>query len=92
MDEINIPRYIDDQQQFFFWELDEAAVAITLFGVGIVAESIFFSFIMIVLISMQLRRFKNNTLPGTLLHIAFWNGLTGLNREYPDAFERELHA
>jgi hypothetical protein len=33
---------------------------------------------------------KRNSLDGSLLHMMFWGGLMGLNREYRNGLEREL--
>lgn len=92
MEEVSIPRYIDDQQQFFFWEMDEAAVAITIFGIGIAVGAVIWSIIVLYFVSKQLGSFKNNTLPGALLHMAYWGGITGLNSAHKDAFVKDFYA
>lgn len=92
MDEVAIPRYIDAQQQFFMWEMDEAAVAISLFGMGIIIGSMLSGIVALVVVNHFLRRFKNESLDGALLHIAYWNGLFGLNKGFQDSFEREFYA
>ena len=40
MKEYDIPRYIDSQQQFLFWELDEFCVCSGLFMIGIMADAL----------------------------------------------------
>ena len=32
MNEIDIPRYVDAQHQFFFWELDEVVIIVSIIG------------------------------------------------------------
>lgn len=92
MNEIMIPRYIDSQPQFFMWELDEFCVAVGLFGTGIVTDSMWIMIVLIIVVSGGLKKFKNDNLEGALLHIAFWSGVTTMNKENLDAFETELIA
>jgi conjugal transfer pilus assembly protein TraL len=92
MNEIQIPRYIDNQPQFLMWELDEFCIAVGLFGVGIITETMWTSIALIILISGILKKFKKNNLEGALLHIVFWSGVTSMNKENLDAFDRELIA
>lgn len=92
MNEVVIPRYIDSQPQFLMWELDEFCVAVGLFGTGIITETLLIQMVLIVLVSGLLKKFKNNNLEGALLHIAFWAGVTAMNRENTDALETELIA
>lgn len=92
MNDVHIPRYIDSQPQFFLWELDEFCVAVGLFGIGIISETMWTMILMIILISGWLKKYKNENLEGALLHIAFWAGITALNQENLNAFETELIA
>ena len=92
MNEVEIPRYIDSQPQFFMWELDEFCVAIGLFGTGIATETMWPMIVLIILISGVLKKFKKENLEGALLHIAFWSGITAMNKENLDAYESELIA
>lgn len=92
MDEIVIPRYIDSQPQFFMWELDEFCVAVGLFGTGIITETMWTMILLIILVSGALKKFKRDNLEGALLHIAFWSGVTAINKENLDAYDRELIA
>jgi type IV conjugative transfer system protein TraL len=92
MNKIKIPRYIDNQPQLLMWELDEFCVAVGLFGMGIITETLWIQMVLIVLVSGLLKKFKKDNLEGALLHIAFWSGVTAMNRENLDAFETELIA
>jgi type IV conjugative transfer system protein TraL len=92
MNEIAIPRYIDNQPQLLMWELDEFCVAVGLFGIGIITETLMIQMVLIVLVSGLLKKFKKDNLEGALLHIAFWSGVTAMNRENLDAYDKELIA
>ncbi len=92
MNEIAIPRYIDSQPQFFMWELDEFCVAIGLFSTGIITETMWIMIALIIVTSGFLKKFKKDNLEGALLHIAFWSGVTAMNKENLDAYEKELIA
>lgn len=92
MNEVVIPRYIDSQPQFFMWELDEFCVAAGLFGTGIITETMWTMVVLIIVISGWLKKFKKDNLEGALLHIAFWTGVTAMNKENLDAYDTELIA
>ena len=92
MREVEIPRYIDAQPQFFWWELDEFALAIGIMGVRMLTETLTVVFFVIVVLSAWMKRFKSNNLDGALIHIAYRAGLTPLNRAYKDGITQEYFA
>lgn len=90
MNDIEIPRYIDSQQQFLWWEFDEFVLAIGLFTVGIVTDTLTLQLLVVIpFLTWGLRRFKNNNLEGILFHIIFWLGMAPLNNEFKDALGKE---
>ena len=42
MREVDIPRYIDSQPQFLWWEFDELIVVVLLFSMGIMTDTLTF--------------------------------------------------
>ena len=92
MREVDIPRYIDAQPQFFWWELDEFALAIGLMGVGMLTETLSIMFFAIVVVSAWMKRFKSNNLEGAIIHIAYKVGLMPLNRAYRNGLAAEFYA
>jgi conjugal transfer pilus assembly protein TraL len=92
MREVDIPRYIDAQPQFFWWELDEFALAIGLMGVGMLTETLSIMFVVIVVVSAWMKRFKSNNLDGAIVHIAYKAGLLPLNHAYRDGLAVEFFA
>ena len=92
MREVDIPRYIDAQPQFFWWELDEFALAIGLMGVGMLTETLSIMFFAIVVVSAWMKRFKSNNLDGAIVHIVYKAGLLPLNRTYKDGLAVEFFA
>lgn len=88
----SIPRYIDDQYQVLFWEIDEVAILVMCFGLGIVFEllaplvGLGFAFI------YSFRRWKYHHMEGILLHICYWHGLMNLNKLFKNGLEREFNS
>ena len=88
---IDIPRYVDNQPQLFFWELDEAIIFVGCLGGGIALGGYF------TLVSMAIgglavklfKRFKNGALDGVLLHLCYWAGFMSLNKRYMDSSIRD---
>ncbi len=89
MNEVQIPRYIDSQMQMFFWEFDEFILAVALFAVGIVMNSLLVAVILIYFVNKAFRRYKDGSMPGTLMHLAYWVGMMPLNQVATDALARE---
>lgn len=92
MNEVPIPRHLDSQQQFLWWEFDEFVVAAGLFGVGIIIKQLLIALILIVLTSKAMRRFKSNNLDGAVQHVVYAAGVAPLNKAYQDGLEREFFA
>ncbi|WP_425953174.1 type IV conjugative transfer system protein TraL [Ralstonia pseudosolanacearum] len=92
MKEIDIPRYVDNQVQLFFWEFDEAIIFIGCLASGIALGGYW------TLVSMAMgtfavkafKRFKNGALEGILYHLCYWAGFLGLNKQYPDSSKRDF--
>ncbi len=88
--EVNIPRYIDSQGQFFQWEFDEFIVGAGIFIIGIVMKFVVTSLILGWLCIRWIRRWKEGELDGALAHIVFWVGAIGLNKVFEDGLETEF--
>lgn len=91
MKEYDIPRYIDSQQQFLFWELDEFCVCSGLFMIGILSDTLTVMCIVIYFVTNGMARMKNNTLDGLLFHLCFWLGLVSVSNEFDDAVTKEMY-
>ncbi len=91
MKEVDIPRYVDNQPQIFFWELDEAIIFIGCLAGGIAIGgwatvlAMFGGYFAVKLF----RRFKSGALEGVLLHICYWAGVFGLNKHYQDSSKKD---
>jgi len=90
MNEIEIPRYVDSQHQFFFWELDEVVIIVSIIGLGMALDYLFSSMIPAFLVGWIFSRYKNGNLEGALVHMAYWFGLVGLNKHFPNGQTRRL--
>lgn len=91
MQQIEIPRFVDSLPQIFWWELDEFLVAAALFGVSIIIHMVVLGIVLAVFSVRIVRKFKTSTLPGQLLHLAYWYGLATLNEQYQDGLLREYY-
>lgn len=91
MQEIDIPRYIDSQPQFLWWELDEFGLVMGLIGVGILTKTLTWMLLVVIPSAIWLlRRSKNNSLEGTLHHILCYTGVLSLNKEFPNSLQEEF--
>lgn len=91
MQEITIPRYIDSQMQLFFWEFDEFILAVSLFAVGILLDSLLLTVVMIYVVNKAFRRYKDGAMQGALLHLMYWYGFMPLNSVATDALARRKY-
>lgn len=91
MREIEIPRYIDAQPQFFWWELDEFSFAVAMMGVGVLTETLTQMLILVLIASIWIKRFKANNLEGALIHIVYAAGIIPLNKAYKDGMVKEFY-
>ncbi len=89
MQEVDIPRHQDSQGQIFFWEIDEFVVSVGLFGIGIVADMMTLSFVLIYFVSAALRKIKSLSLDGALMHLVYWWGIAPLNKMPFDGSRRK---
>ncbi|CAN7576102.1 type IV conjugative transfer system protein TraL [Acidovorax delafieldii] len=89
MKERPIPDYVDDQLQFFFWEVDEFFPALTIFIVMFMWDQLLMGIVLTVVFVKAFGRFKTNNMPGVLFHMAWWSGLMGMNKRFPNGAIRE---
>lgn len=86
MNEVQIPRYIDSQMQmFFFGVLMSSVLAVALFSGRDRHELAFVAVILIYFVNKAFRRYKDGSMPGTLMHLAYWVGMMLLNQVATDA-------
>jgi conjugal transfer pilus assembly protein TraL len=91
MQEIEIPRFVDSQYQVFWWEMDEAATVIALFGIGIASGALLLMMLLIPSTLYMLKKYKNSTLEGGMLHAVWSVGIVPLGKEFQDPFEKEFY-
>ncbi|QKE37384.1 type IV conjugative transfer system protein TraL [Ferrovum myxofaciens] len=91
MNQVEIPRFVDSQLQFFWWEMDEFLVAASVLGLSIIMHLVWLAFLGIPSLVKLLKMFKNSSLPGGLLHIAYWTGVSGMNRLFDDGLIRGFY-
>ncbi|MCX7173702.1 MAG: type IV conjugative transfer system protein TraL [Proteobacteria bacterium] len=87
-----MPRHIDSQPQFFWWEMDEFLVGFFIFGLGIIIGrwvSLLGIVAALVVISMM-KRWKEGELDGGVQHIAYAAGVYSINPVYADGLKRDF--
>ena len=91
MNQVEIPRFVDAQLQFFWWEMDEFLVAASVLALSIIMHLVWAAFIGIPFLVKLLKMFKNSSLPGGLVHLAYWTGISGLNKQFEDGLVRGFY-
>jgi len=90
MREIPIPRYIDSQPQFFFWEVDEVSIVIACMTVGIIFRMLGPFLLLSLPTVWYFRKMKMARMDGILHHVSYWIGLMKLNQRFTNGLEREI--
>ena len=90
MNEVPIPRYVDSQHQFFFWEVDEVVIIMSIIGLGIALDFLLYSLLPAIGVGMVFSRYKNGNLDGILMHMAYWSGFMALNKYFSNGQSRHL--
>lgn len=67
-----IPKSLDAQERFLWWEMDQAIVAIMLIGMGVVAGSMLLGIVLGSLAAWQYGRLKAGKHPKFAVHALYW--------------------
>lgn len=90
MQERNIPNYVDDQMQIFFWEIDEFFPALVIFIVMFMWNQLLLGIIATFVFIKVFGRFKANRMDGVLFHIVWWFGVMDMNKKFNNGAVREF--
>jgi conjugal transfer pilus assembly protein TraL len=88
--QIEMPKHVDDFPQLLWWEADEVAVAIGVFGIGLLVHYTITSIIVTSILLKVVARIKTDGLNGAAFHMFCTTGLIPLNKEFTDLLERDL--
>lgn len=91
--EVDIPRHVDSQQQFYAWEFDEFIVGFTLFAIGVLSRTtigLFLGILVMWAVVRLMRRWKDGELEGAIMHVFYANGFGGMNKIYTDGLRRRF--
>lgn len=80
METVRMPRFVDSQPQFFFWEMDEFIVYTLVLCGGIAMRELVSFAIMGIVIVKLFGIWKSRRLDGALMHLGYRNVGIGLNR------------
>lgn len=75
MQNIEIPRYIDDAPHFFLWQLDEIAPILLGLVIGMVVGSPMLFAFAGMFVTKFYAKFRDSKPEGFPLHFLYWNGL-----------------
>ena len=87
-----MPRHIDDQPQYLFWEMDEVTLVVVFAAIGVLSESLMMMSVLGLFAAKWLSRNKQRHLPGLTLHLAYWAGMTQLSYVHRNGAMREIVA
>ena len=92
MENITIPRYLDDPPSLLFWQIDEVLPAIVVMGIGFLMGHIFIAIILAYVSIKITSKLKENAQEGYAKHLFYWFGIikpknsttikNGYQREY----------
>lgn len=75
MERVQIPQFVDELPQLWFWEIDEALFIVLGLFVGIIIDWMIIATIVGMLIASLFGRFKQGQNRGLLMHMAYWYGI-----------------
>lgn len=84
---IDIPRYVDSQQQILFWELDELVPLCVLFAGGIVLRQLTIAILLMWPATRLLARWKDSRLDGAMTHLTYAHGFP-LNKVFKTPYHQ----
>lgn len=67
-----IPKTLDAQERFLWWEIDQAILALTLTGMGVIAGAMLLGMGVGALIAWQYGKFKAGKHPRFAVHAMYW--------------------
>ena len=70
-----IPRYIDDQPTFLFWDVDEIIVICICIIVGMIIGKLTYLLLSGLVLSKGLGKLKQNKSEGYFMHVLYWYGV-----------------
>ncbi|NEX63396.1 type IV conjugative transfer system protein TraL [Noviherbaspirillum galbum] len=87
--EVSIPQMVDEFPQVMWWEADELVPILVGMGAGTVFEVFTAGMLAGLVLSGIYIRYKRNALPGSLHHMIYWWGTSGLNTVFTNGLETE---
>lgn len=67
-----IPKSLDAQERFLWWEMDQAMIAVAFMGVGVILGFFMSGVVAGALAAWQFGRFKSGKHPKFALHALYW--------------------
>lgn len=87
---VTIPRYIDNQPQILWWELDELILLLAAMFVGVVTRTLTYCLLVGAASVWLIARLKTGQSDGVVYHFAWWHGVPGFRLRGPSSEIREF--
>lgn len=85
-----IPRRLDDQSKFLFWDWDVALVFLAVFSFGILLGQMLLMTIVAIFPAYLYAKSKSGKHPGFASHMVYWHIGQPSMKETPQSYYREL--
>ena len=86
---MKIPRYIDDPEQLFIWEMDEAGVVAVIFCLGMLTHHLMLAIPLSILAGILYARLKKGKPRGFLRHFLYYHNVMDM-KGLPPAYIKEF--
>ena len=67
-----IPKSLDAQERFLWWEMDQAIIAILMLGIGVIVNAMISGIVLGTVAAWQYGRFKAGKHPRFAVHALYW--------------------
>ncbi len=92
MQQIQVPRYLDEPPMFLLWSIDEAMPVLILLGIGMFIKQLMICLLLGIVFSRLYRKYVEGKPKGFISYAMYWWGVLGYrgSRTIPDALQREF--
>lgn len=67
-----IPKYLDSQERFIFWDMDQAIIGLLVMGMGVAAGAMLSGMVAGAYLAWQYGRVKAGKHPRFAVHLMYW--------------------
>ncbi|WP_022846810.1 type IV conjugative transfer system protein TraL [Desulfurobacterium sp. TC5-1] len=86
-----VPKYLNAQPQFLWWELDDLIFFMAPIMIGLWTDRLLIGLGVGLILEQAYGKLKTQSQPGFLWHFLYWHGLyNSKNKRFPESWKREL--